>query len=441
MFKKTISILLVLVMLLLISVSAFAVMDNAAKTFTDVENSYWGKDSIDYISSKGYMVGYGDRFGILDNVTEGQYVAVLCRIFGYENQSPLTCEEPARELGLLKENESINVTAALRRSGIAKYTIRAFELLNPGTTYPDYLDAYRGMVTDYESLGEELKTIVLKCIEKGLLVGGPDGSFNPNDETTRAQAAAFIHRILEQSERKKVKPVFAEPDPEFEAFMASPDAKNYCSIHYIDKIVDGKIIFGGSYQSETGETLLPAFHNKDSNKEVYNFVRDTVMYAKNNGHYLRVFLSSDSSAVVAKYFENKFYGEFNPDTYGINLCTIFDLKPYKLKPEQTKDSYYTWVIGSLIKEDISINDWKTMNYKSEDMLKATEIAFKSVYGNILGKKIFDYAISEYDMDHEQYFNYDINYLNKRIEIREDLGGLEISNNNGEGLRIYFTTSK
>lgn len=462
MFKKIISFVLV-IMLTLSVVPTFAA--NNEKVFSDVPSGYWGKASIDYISEKGYMVGYGDRFGILDNITEGQYVAVLCRIFGYEKQSPLTCEGPARELGLLKENETINVAANLKRGDIAKYTVRAFELLNPNATYPDYLEAYNGMITDYDSLKEEIKPIALKCVEKGLLAGGPDGSFNPNDETTRAQAAAFIHRILEQSERNKVMPVFAEPDPEFEAFMATskevntfyfypgsenlpprptPGAEQFITMenaHPVPKVIDGKII----YRDNEGRlSLLPTYFNKESNKEAYETIRNLVMYAKDNGHHVRLLLSSDHSALFIKYFENEFYGIRNPYTYGTNFCLIMSLtKRDIINHEQTKYTYYTWDIRKLTKD--TTEDWAAVNYKEPDMMKALEIAFKSIYGDTLGQKVFDYAINDYDYDRKDkyYDNYGVlhTYENLKVEYFSGFEGFELCNYNEEqSINTHFTTN-
>ena len=436
---KALTVILLVLTLMLGSMQTFA-FNRAAIKFADVKDDYWGKASIDYVSSKGYMVGYGKEFGILDSITEGQYLAVLCRIFGYTNQSPTTVEGPARELGLVRPTDVVNITSNLKRGSIAKYTIRAFEMLNKDVVYPDYLEAYHSMVGDYENLSGELKPIVLKCIEKGLLAGGADGNFNPDDETTRAQAAAFIHRLMEQSERDKVKPIFAKPDPEFEAFMASPEAKKYCSVENISKVVDGKIVFGGGYQMYTGDVLLPVWHNKEANKEAYELLKNLVLYAKDNSHFVRVFCSSDNSSVWFKYFENERYS-YSRETYSYNLTTIIHVKPYKYQDEQKDYSYYTWVIGNLVKD--GIDDWAAINYRCEDMTKAVEIAFKTIYGETLGQKVFDFAIGEYDKERDYWFNRQQYYHNPFLAYRPDLENLEISCNNTTptNMQVYFTTNK
>ncbi len=431
---------------IIISVFILIIPVGAESQFTDVKNGYWAKGNIDFIANSGYMVGYGSRFGILDKITEGQFVAVLCRILGYKNQSPLTTEGPARELGIVQESESINVTGNLKRSDMAKYSVRAFELINNNVTYPDYLEAYKGLITDYDQLDSERQNLVLKCIEKGLIAGGPDGSFDPEGESTRAQAAAIIHRLLSQDERNKVMPVFAEPDREFETFMASPEAQKYCTVQYdrpIHKVIDGKIIFSddegtwGNY----GETIIPAWHNKEANKIAYELVRNIVMYAKNNGHHVRIFLSSDLRLFYVRYYENERFGKFNSSQFGTNIHFAIYLEPNKYQQDQKENSYYEWHIGMLVKETTA--DWAAVNYREPDMTKALEIMFKTVYGEKLGLKVFKYTINEHDNDMKNWFKDKIHYHNLKIEYRSDLDGLEVSNGNGDYFTeaVYFTTNK
>jgi hypothetical protein len=268
----------------------------------------------------------------------------------------------------------------------------------------------------------------------------PDGAFRPEHYSTRAEAATVIYRIISQEEREKAKPIFAEPDPEFEAFMASPEAKEYCYIDYIHKAVDGKIIWGGGYQVYTGEVLLQTWHNPESNKEAYELLRNIIMYAKENNHYVRVFLSTDSSALIVCYYENKLYGELNPNTYGTHWYLSLELEPYKFYEAQKDYTYYTWAVSSLVKD--TTEDRKAVNYKEPDMLKSLEIAFTSIYGNDLGNKVFNYAIKEYDTE-RYYLNNNLgDYTNMHIGFYEEIDGLEISNSNeAESVLVRFSTNK
>jgi len=398
--KKIISFILVISILFSLTTISFA---NSPIVFNDVTNSYWGKNSIDYVSSKGYMVGYGDRFGVSDPVTEGQYLAVLCRIFGYKNLSPLDAEKPARELGLVLNNETISINSNLKRDKIVKYTIRAFELLNPNVTYPDYLDAYKPMIKDYNNLSIELKPLVLKCVEKGLLAGGPDGNFNPNDETTRAQAAAFIHRILEQSERNKVMPVFATPDAEFEAFMNSPEAENYVSPYDISRVVDGKILWK-VIERPGEEYLLPVYYNKDVNKTVYEALKTFTADARKNRNYVNaryLYLADNPHIKLTYYSSEKSGGRYDGGQY--NLLLKIMAEPYKLDDggNQRFNTDYYWEIMSLGASDYY--EWEGMDeivsrkYKLDEFMIPLKNIMKTIYGEVIGEYLYNYSINEWNI--------------------------------------------
>lgn len=389
--------IVVFMMMSIIPTSAFVL----PLRFSDVKNDYWGKASIDYVSSKGYMVGYGDEFGILDNVTEGQYLAVLCRIFGYENQSPLTVEGPARELGLLQKNDVVNVTKNLSRGDIAKYTIRAFELLNPNVKYPDYLDAYKPMMKDFNTIDEDLKTIALKCVEKGLLAGGSDGKFNPEDETTRAQAAAFIHRILEQSERNKVMPIFATPDLDFEKLMNSPEAENYVSPYDISRVVDGKILW--KIKSGNGEEyLLPSYYKRDVNKTLYEALKTFTADAKRNNNYInaRYLFLADNPSVKFTYYACEAIGRYDGGQYNLLLRVHAD--PYVLddKGGQKLNTDYYWEIMSLAAS--YYYEWEDMDElvrkkgKLEEFMTPLNNIFNTIYDKNVAEYLYNYSIAEWD---------------------------------------------
>lgn len=392
---------IILIIILSIIIATFTtILADSPIVFNDITNSYWGKNSIDYVSSKGYMVGYGDRFGILDPVTEGQYLAVLCRIFGYKDLSPLDTEKPARELGLVLNNETISINSNLKRDKIAKYTIRAFELLNPNVTYPDYLDAYKPMIKDYNNLSSELKPLVLKCVEKGLLAGGPDGNFNPNDETTRAQAAAFIHRILEQSERNKVMPVFATPDAEFEALMNSPEAENYVSPYHISRVIDGRVLWKTVVSDE--EYLLPVYYNKDVNKTVYEALKTFTADAKKNGNYVNAGYDNFDYPYVrlAYYSSEKGGGRYDGGQY--NLLLKIMPEPYKLDDggNQRFNTDYYWEIMSLGASDYY--EWTNeeivnTKYTLDEFKIPLKNIMKTIYGEVIGEYLYNYSINEWNI--------------------------------------------
>lgn len=413
----------------------------AANEFPDMKD-HWAASSVKALTEKNIIAGWDGLFHPNDQVKANEYIKMVVTALGFTDIQNYPGDwarnyiDKANELGLVLSAEIADYNEPINRGMMAKIAMRALE----NEAVPDYIMAYKGLVSDYNDLDANIRLDALKCIEKGIIKGMPDGSFRPDYLSTRAEAATVIHRMISQEEREKAKPIFATPDPEFEAFMASEEAKNYCSVENIFKVIDGKIIFGGSnYQSRTGEILLPVWHNPNANKEAYELCRNFVMYAKENNHCVKIFCSSDIGAVFVEYFEDKFYSR---GTY-YNIESVIQLVPYKYKSAEQKEySYYSWYIGNLAKQ--TTEDWAAINYRDDDMTKAVEIACKTIYGNELGQKVFNFAIGEYDLEKDYYFRRNKSqYSNFFVDYREDLDGLEIANYNHaeESKAIIFTTNR
>lgn len=411
--------------------------------FPDIKD-HWASESVNFLVQKKIISGREDGlFHPNEKVYANEYIKMVVTALGYTDIQNFPGDwarnyiNKAYELELVYPGEIENFYQPINRGMMAKIAMRALK----DETVPDYIMAYKGLVTDYADIDANIRLDVLKCIEKGIIKGMPDGSFRPEYYSTRAEAATVIHRMISEKEREKSKPVFAEPDPEFEAFMASDVAANYCSVEFIDRVVDGKVIFGGMYQVETGELLLPVYYNPDANKEVYETLRNLVMYAKEYGHFVRIFLSSDGGNVFIDYYENNKY-PFGPNWYRTyNFELVLRAYPYKYVDELREYTYYTWITGNFVMD--KTEDWAAVNYREPEITKAFEIALKSIYGNDLGKKFFNFAISEYDNERESWFVYGEDYSNFFLEYREDLGGLEVYNNNGsvKSMAVLFCTNK
>ena len=410
----------------------------AANEFPDMKD-HWAASSVKALTEKNIIAGWDGLFHPNDQVKANEYIKMVVTALGfidienYPGDWARNYIEKALSLDLILPGEIKSFTEPINRGMMAKIAMRALQ----DEEVPDYIMAYKGLVSDYNDLNANIRLDALKCIEKGIIKGMPDGSFMPEYNSTRAEAATVIHRMISQEEREKAKTIFAVPDPEFEAFMASEEALRYCSIEYgkpLYKVIDGKIIFDNN-----GETLLMSWHNKDANKEVYNIVRNSVNYARKNENHVRLHLSSDSDVLFIDYHENEFFGLNKPGLDGGNISLIMELKPYKANEKQKEYTFYKWKISNLARQDT--DDWESINYKDKDLLGAAEIMLKSIYGDDLGRKIFEYAIAEYDMERDMYFDKNERYVNESVEYREDLGGLEIVNNNGAGMRIDFNTNK
>lgn len=437
--------LLSLMIIIVILVSLFPITSFAVDSYPDMKG-HWAIESVNVLTGKNIIAGWDGLFHPNDTVKANEYIKMVVTALGYTDIQNYPGEwarnyiEKAVELGLILPGEIQSYTEPITRGIMATIAMRA--LADEQTS--DYIMAYKGLVSDYNDLSANVRLDALKCVEKGIIKGMPDGAFRPDYNSTRAEAATVIHRMISQEEREKAKPIFATPDPEFEAFMASEEAGKYCSVDHIYKIIDGKVIFGGdSCNYQRGDYhLLYAFHNPDANKEIYEVLRNLIMYAKEYNHFVRVFLSSNKSSVYIGYYENNRFP--NGPNWGITYDFMFwvNVTPHKYDKKQEKDTYYLWQTGNFVMQ--KTEDFEAVNYREPEITDAFEIAIKSIYGNDLGQRFFDFAIGEYDTENDYWFRQGKKeYSNFFLEYREDFDGLEVYNNNDSerSTTVLFGTNK
>lgn len=177
------------------------------------------------------------------------------------------------------------------------------------------------------------------------------------------------------------------------------------------------------------------------NKEVYEVVRNLVMYAKENNHYVKVFLASENEGVLIHYYHNKRYSEGYRWMYNSNFMVMINVMPYKLRDDLDQDTYYIWQMLNFVTD--KTEDWASVNYREPKITKAFEIALKTIYGEDLGQSVLEFALTEYDNERIDWFVNGKNYYNFFAGYREDLGGLEVCNDNGsaESAAVFFGTNK
>ena len=185
----------------------------ARAVFSDVPEGHWAAEVIEKAEEYGLMEGYpGGAFGAEDEITRGQFVTVLCRMFGWELVSPqapsyidcgpdtwyYSAVETARVHDVMDPSGAFRPEDYISRGEMAVMLVRALGygelaegLENPDLPFDDvtedagYIDvAYRiGMVNG---------------------VAGPNGSlrFLPSYSATRSEAAAMLVRVYERYQSK-----------------------------------------------------------------------------------------------------------------------------------------------------------------------------------------------------------------------------------------------
>lgn len=182
-----------------------------ADDFTDVSRSDWYYQFVDYVTSKGYFNGVADKtFAPADNMTRAMFVTVLFRFDGAKGdrtQSAFTDVAPGQWY-----TDAINWAAANRIvDGVGNGKFAPNDPITRAqmcTMIERYLALYKkawkvtlpetgsvSVMVDENAIPAYALAAVKQCQRHGLVNGFEDGTFRPNELSTRAQVAAVIYRM------------------------------------------------------------------------------------------------------------------------------------------------------------------------------------------------------------------------------------------------------
>lgn len=182
-----------------------------ADDFTDVSRSDWYYQFVDYVTTKGYFNGVADKtFAPADNMTRAMFVTVLFRFDGAKGdrtQSAFTDVAPGEWY-----TDAINWAAANRIvDGVGNGKFAPNDPITRAqmcTMIERYLALYKkawkvtlpetgsvSVMVDENAIPAYALAAVKQCQRHGLVNGFEDGTFRPNELSTRAQVAAVIYRM------------------------------------------------------------------------------------------------------------------------------------------------------------------------------------------------------------------------------------------------------
>ena len=172
-------------------------------SFNDIINYPWAYNAIATLEEKGIANRVSDTwFGPGQNITRGDYAMFLVRTLGLtagsgnENFMDVAPDaEYAKELAIGKTagiingvgDNKFNPEAQITRQDMMTMTSRALKLAG-SADLGSFSDA--GLIADYA------QTHVSAMVAEGLIRGNADGTINPLGNTTRAEAAVIMQRLL-----------------------------------------------------------------------------------------------------------------------------------------------------------------------------------------------------------------------------------------------------
>jgi hypothetical protein len=417
------AILLVLIMV----ISLVHVTGIADVNLTDI-NGHWAKSDIEYLIGLDVVDGYPDgTFRPNNTINADAFIKLIVTALGYTDivngteYWASTYIDKAKELGIVLDGEFSNYTVEISRADMSRIISRA--LGQKGETFPEYLEAYKGLILDYDSLGTEYKTSVLENICAGLITGYPDGNFKPNGLATRAEGVTVIVRLIQEDRRKKT--VFADADSDWEGWINSEDAQEYCSYKNF-RAVDGKIIF--KVEKETGvyeEMFVLANEVTEINKMTYEIIKHLTNTAKTNGRYVNINYARYNSG-----YTSVFVGYTYSETQSMHSIYNFKFSLHDRKKEVDNNDFY-YINHRLVmlwnSFDYSVDDIINMNYIVPEYKEAYREVFSIIYPDN-SDEVYNFIIEKYKKEKEEQIEEDYKF---------NIGDIRIHYINDEGAVLYY----
>lgn len=258
-----------------------------ADDFTDVSRSDWYYQFVDYVTSKGYFNGVADKtFAPADNMTRAMFVTVLFRFHGAKGDSSQSAfvdvapgEWYTAAINWAAANKIVDgvgngkfapndpITRAQMCTMIERYLAlykKAWKVTLPET-------GSVSVMVDENAIPAYALAAVKQCQRHGLVNGFEDGTFRPNELSTRAQVAAVIYRMsyLVQSAKPdntpSVNPGGTVNPP------VNPPVTAYTYALYFD--ANGGTLIGASPVSTTTTSTTYSFPvSATATRDGYNFL-------------------------------------------------------------------------------------------------------------------------------------------------------------------------
>ncbi len=207
------------------------------QTFSDVDPSYWAYTEIEAVNKAGYMTGYHE-FRPDQNATRADAAAVLGRAYSksYDNPTPSFSDVPAtywayqyieglKQAGMLDgyPDGTFRPDQPATRSDLA--ILLAGVVAGGKANVPDPGNV-NSPFSDVATTDPAFKYIYY-CHQNGTLTGYPDGTFKPDQVSTRADLAVGVARAKAGSDA-------AVPTPTTTSFTDVP--ATYWAYKYIEYV-------------------------------------------------------------------------------------------------------------------------------------------------------------------------------------------------------------
>lgn len=175
--------------------------------FSDIDETFWAKEAIDYMTEKEIVSGNGDgTFGPDDDVTRAEFVKILVNAFGFtEKAEGLTFTDVSEsdwhydfisiafKNGLAQgmSEEYFGAEEKISRQDMSVMLYNAAKAADKSVELGELKE-----FSDANEIADYAKEAVNTFASAGVINGTGDGLFEPNAFATRAQAVQIVYNLL-----------------------------------------------------------------------------------------------------------------------------------------------------------------------------------------------------------------------------------------------------
>ena len=187
--------------------------DDYLAPFKDVKKSDWFAAAVKYVYDNKLFAGTTeDEFAPYDSLTRAMLVTVLWRAEGMPQTDYLIPFNDVESGGYYEEAlrwaagegivQGISETEFAPDSNITREQIAAivFRYAKLKGIAPEGAWAIRLDYNDISDISDWAAEAVMFCKLKGIMTGDDTNSFNPKNDTSRAEAAAIVQRFLNNAD-------------------------------------------------------------------------------------------------------------------------------------------------------------------------------------------------------------------------------------------------
>ena len=181
---------------------------NTSIIFSDVTDDFYGKEAIEYLSSKGYIAGRPDgTFGINEKITRAEFATILARISGFdENGTSIPFADVKEDdwyyngiafcyTNKIASGQSatiFNPNTNITRQDLATMLYRYLMFANIASSTEQSTIPF----ADENEISEYALEAVHKLQNSGIINGYEGNVFMPKGNATRAEAVKMIYNTI-----------------------------------------------------------------------------------------------------------------------------------------------------------------------------------------------------------------------------------------------------